>query len=204
MVRLRQSSISSESDSGLSPGLLLGLRRVDVPVLDVIKLDLVADVVLDGELVDVAGRFRVRYQKAGLREGIGRPDVGEGAAASVRDPQAGILAVPALAQVGVGGVVVVVGIASPLPWPPRKRTSSMSDCSPAFQSTATARGLMPPVKTPMPLRMFVAAGRRKNHGLRRADALKPGVSSSRSICVSVGCRPMSTVSGLSASVSRTT
>src|SRR5215469_10804111 len=37
----------------------------------------------------------------------------------------------------------------PLPCPPRKRTSSTSDRSPAFQSTATARGLVPPVKMPI-------------------------------------------------------
>ena len=94
------------------PGLLLGLRRVDVPVLYVIKLDLVAHVMLVRQLVHVPGRLRVRNQKARLRESIRRPDVCECSSASIRNPQAGILPVPALVQVRVSRVVVVVRIAA--------------------------------------------------------------------------------------------
>ena len=47
----------------------------------------------------------------------------------------------------------------------------MSDCSPAFHSTATARGLIPPVNTPMPLTMFAPAAGARITGLGRADAL---------------------------------
>ncbi len=39
---------------------LFGLRRVDVPVFHMVELDLVADMVLSGKLVDMAGRLRVR------------------------------------------------------------------------------------------------------------------------------------------------
>src|SRR5580658_7103769 len=95
---------------GALAGLFFGLRRVYVPVLGVIELDLVADVVFGGELVDVAGRCGVGYDEACLGEGVGGPNVGDGSAASVAHPEAGILRVPALAQVGVGGVIVVVGI----------------------------------------------------------------------------------------------
>ena len=77
-----------------------------------IKLDLVADVVFVGQFVDMAGRLCVRHDKASLCKGVGCPNVGEGAPATVSDPETGILAVPALAEVGVGGVVVVVGIGS--------------------------------------------------------------------------------------------
>ena len=40
-------------------GLLLGLRRIDVPILRVVEDDLVAHMVFVGKLVDVAGRLRV-------------------------------------------------------------------------------------------------------------------------------------------------
>ena len=93
-------------------GLLFGLRRVDVPVLYVIELDLVAHVMLVRQLVHVPGRFGVRYQKARLRESIRRPDICKCSSASIRDPQAGILPVPALVQVRVSRVVVVVRIAA--------------------------------------------------------------------------------------------
>ncbi len=56
--------------------------------------------------------MRVGDNKASLREGVRRPDVGECASAAVRDPEARILAVPAFVQIGVGGVVVVVGVRS--------------------------------------------------------------------------------------------
>ena len=71
---------------GTLAGLFFRLRRVDVPVLHVIEFDLVADMVLDGKLVHVAGRFRVGHIEARLREGVGRPDVRERSAAAVRHP----------------------------------------------------------------------------------------------------------------------
>ena len=82
---------------GTFAGLLFGLRRVDVPVLDVVELDLVADMMLVGELVDMAGRLGVRDIEAGLGEGVRSPDIGECAAAAVGHPEARVLPVPALA-----------------------------------------------------------------------------------------------------------
>ena len=45
-----------------------------------------------------------------MREGAGAPDIGEGAAASLRHPQAGILPVPALRRIGIARRVVVIGV----------------------------------------------------------------------------------------------
>ena len=95
---------------GTFAGFFFGLRRVDVPVFNVVEDDFAAQVVLVRELVDVTGRGGVGDKEAGLREGVGGPDVGEGTTATIGDPEAGILRVPALAQVGVGGVVVVVRV----------------------------------------------------------------------------------------------
>jgi hypothetical protein len=75
-----------------------------------VEFDFITYMVLVGELVDVTGRSRVGDDKTSLGEGVGCPDIGKGPAATVGDPEAGILAIPALAQVGVGGVVVVLGI----------------------------------------------------------------------------------------------
>ena len=63
-----------------------------------------------GHLVDAPLGGGVGDQHAGLREGAGRPDVEESAAAAGGHPQAGILAVPAAGEVGIGGVGVVVGV----------------------------------------------------------------------------------------------
>ena len=90
--------------------LLLGLQRVDAPVGDVVHLDFVANVVLARHLVDAPLGGSVGHQHAGLCERAGRPDVEECAAAAIRDPEAGILPVPAAIEVGVGGVRVVVRI----------------------------------------------------------------------------------------------
>src|ERR1700722_15814045 len=95
---------------GTFASFFLGLRGINVPVLYMIKLDFIADVVFVGQFVDMAGRLCIRHHKASLRKSIGSPDVSESAASAVSDPQAGILAVPALAQIGIGGVVVVVGV----------------------------------------------------------------------------------------------
>jgi hypothetical protein len=73
----------------------LRLRPVEVPVLDVVELELVEEMMLGGNLVDVAGRLRVRDVEAGLREGVRRPDVAERAAPAARDPDARILGAPA-------------------------------------------------------------------------------------------------------------
>src|ERR1700761_3355454 len=78
-----------------------------------IELDFVAHMVLGRKLVDVARRLRIRYNKSRLREGVRCPDISERATAAIRNPEARILRIPALAQVGVGRVVVVVGVRPP-------------------------------------------------------------------------------------------
>src|SRR5580704_1669000 len=64
------------------------------------------------QLIHVPGRGGIRHQKTRLREGIRRPDVCECPSASIGNPQAGILPVPALVQVRISRVVVVVRIAT--------------------------------------------------------------------------------------------
>ena len=83
---------------------LFGLRRQELPVAHVVEHDLVADVVLVRQLVDVAGRGRVGYVEAGLGEGVGRPHVGEGPAAAVRHPDAGVLRVQPVVGDGIAAV----------------------------------------------------------------------------------------------------
>ena len=88
----------------------LGLQCVELPVGDVLELDLVADVVLARELVDAPAGLGVRHPQPRLREGTRGPEVEERAAATVRDPQARVLAVPAAREVGIGRVRVVVRV----------------------------------------------------------------------------------------------
>src|SRR5256885_7477261 len=59
--------------------------------------------VLTRHLVNASFGRRVGYKHTGLGEGARRPDVEECAAASVRYPEARILAVPASVDVGIGG-----------------------------------------------------------------------------------------------------
>ena len=66
--------------------------------------------VLTRHLVNASFGRRVGYKHAGLGEGARRPDVKESAAATVRYPEARILAIPASVEVGVRGVRVVVRI----------------------------------------------------------------------------------------------
>ena len=77
--------------------LLLELHRVEPPVGGVANDHLVADVVLEGHRVHPAARGGVRDEHAGLGVGAGGPDVLEGSAAAVGDPEAGGLAVPGVA-----------------------------------------------------------------------------------------------------------
>jgi hypothetical protein len=79
---------------GAVADLLLGLRGEEFPVLDIVEHELVAHVVLDRDLVDVARRLGVADVEAGRGEGVGAPDIGEGAAAAIGHPDAGILRVP--------------------------------------------------------------------------------------------------------------
>src|SRR5258708_20159808 len=75
-----------------------------------VKLDFVAHMVLTRHLVNASFGRSVGYKHAGLGEGARRPDVKESAAATVRYPEARILAVPASVEVGVRGVRVGVRI----------------------------------------------------------------------------------------------
>ena len=69
-----------------------------------------AHMVLTRHLVNASFGRRVGYKHTSLGEGARRPDVKESAAASVRYPEARILAVPASVDVGIGGVCVVIRI----------------------------------------------------------------------------------------------
>src|SRR5713226_8409197 len=99
--------------------LLLRLKRIYLPVRHVVKLDFVAHMVLTRHLVNASFGRRVRYKHTGLGEGARRPDVKESAAATVRYPEARILAVPASVEVGVRVVVRIlartVGLARSVP-----------------------------------------------------------------------------------------
>ena len=95
MVMFFDQLISSETAFGAGRGFFFGLRRVEVPVLDVIELDLVEQMMLGGELVDVPWRGRVGHIEPALGKRVRRPDVGERAAAAARDPEARILRAPA-------------------------------------------------------------------------------------------------------------
>ena len=77
--------------------LLLELHRVESPVGGVSNDHLVADMVFEGHRIHPAARRGVRNVHAGLGVGTGRPDVLEGSAAAVGDPEAGGLAVPGVA-----------------------------------------------------------------------------------------------------------
>ena len=73
----------------------LGLRRVELPVLDAIELDLAEQMMLGRQLVDVPGRRRVGDVEPRLRVGVRGPDVVERAAAAARHPDARVLRAPA-------------------------------------------------------------------------------------------------------------
>ena len=90
--------------------LSFGLRGQQFPVGHPVQRNLAADMMFDRRLNDPSGRFRVGNQDAGMREGAGAPYIGEGAAAALRHPQAGILPVPAPRRIGVARRVVVIGI----------------------------------------------------------------------------------------------
>ena len=89
--------------------LSFGLRRQQFPVGDAVERDFAADMMLDRRLDDAAWSLRVGNQDAGMREGAGAPDIGEGAAAALRHPEAGILPVPAPRGIRIARGVVVVG-----------------------------------------------------------------------------------------------
>src|ERR1035437_1853019 len=48
--------------------------------------------------------------EARLREGVGRPDIGEGATTAMRDPQAGELPVPTPMRIRIGGQIGAVRV----------------------------------------------------------------------------------------------
>ena len=96
--------------------LFLRLRRVHVPILHVVELDLVAHVVFVRKLVHMARRGRIGNVESRLRERHRRPDIRKRPSTAVRHPQARILPVPAPPQIGIGRMVVVIRIgAAPMP-----------------------------------------------------------------------------------------
>ena len=196
---------------GAGRRFLFGLRRVELPVLDAIQLDLAEEMVLGRQLVDVPRRRRVgdverrtarrcsdsrccgtcRRPRASPRcSDTARPI----ARARERPRPADRRRIASCCTAGGKNVP-----ANPWIW-----MSSRSDSLPAIHSTAVARGLMPPVKMPEAADDVGAALRRLEQRLRRPDALRSRcVRSGRSSCVVSGWSAMSTVSGFSLIVSRT-
>ena len=86
------------------------LQGVETPVSGVADLDLVVDVMLARHLVNAASGLGVRDEHAGLSERRGGPNIQKRAAASIGDPKAGVLTVPAAIGIGVGRMVAVVGV----------------------------------------------------------------------------------------------
>lgn len=89
--------------------LLLGLHAEEPPVFDAAHQDFMAHVVLDGDLIHHAGRFRLGNKDAGLGVGACAPNILENAAAVFGDPQAPILRIPWAVGVVVRGAGGVVG-----------------------------------------------------------------------------------------------
>ena len=88
-----------------------------------------------------------------------------------------------------------------VPCPPRNRTSFIIEAAPAIHFAATARGLMPFVYSPIPMTTFVPPFGASIIGFGGPAPWKARVLSGSTSCVASGCRPMSTVSGRSSSVS---
>ena len=203
--------ISKRHRLGARRRFLLGLRRVEVPVLDAIELDLVEQMVLGRQLVDVSGRRRVGDVEARLREGVRRPDVGERAAAAARHPDARVLRAPASGRERRAGrgrrcraPTCTAGgryAAAEAVESARRRAS---ESSPAIHSRPVARGLMPPVKMPEAAHDVGAALRRleQRPSARRRPGSRASSPADRAASVP-GCSAISTVSGFSVIVSRT-
>ena len=84
--------------------LLLGLGRQELPIMDVIEHEFVAGMMFDRHFIDMAGRVGVGDVEARLGEAVGAPDVGEGAAAAIRHPDAGILGIEPAVGDRIAGV----------------------------------------------------------------------------------------------------
>src|SRR3569833_1075132 len=91
---------------------LLRLGCKQFPVGHPVEDQLVANMVLNGDFVDVAWGVSVGYVEACTRIGVRTPDTVECAAATVSNPQARILAIPPPGRVRITAVIVVVGIES--------------------------------------------------------------------------------------------
>src|ERR1017187_943600 len=102
-------NLNRQREAAFAP-FLLGLRGVKAPAGGVGYLDFAADVVLAGNLVGAAPGLSIRHEHSGLGKGRGGPNIEEGAAAAIGDPEAGILAVPMAIGIGVGRVAVVVRV----------------------------------------------------------------------------------------------
>ena len=86
------------------------MEPVDLPIGRIAQLHLITEVVLAGHRIHAALGRGVRDVHAGLREGARRPDILERSSATVGDPKAGILRIPAALGVGIGGAVAVVDL----------------------------------------------------------------------------------------------
>src|SRR5690349_661644 len=87
---------------------LLRLGCEQFPVGHPVENHLVANMMLNRDLIDVARGVSIGYVEARTRVGVWTPDTVECAAATVSHPQARVLAIPPPGGVGITAVVVVV------------------------------------------------------------------------------------------------
>src|SRR3569833_1314912 len=117
-------------------------------------------------------RLRVRHQEPRLCERIWRPDIRERSAASICNPEAGILPIPALLKIGICRVVVVVRIAAAAVSPQnpyiideRLLSRLPQHCNgPGIDSTG---------EYAYPAQDVLPSRRRKQYCLRRSNTQKP-------------------------------
>src|SRR5207245_11136960 len=77
---------------------------------DANQYDLVTNMMLDRSFIDMPRRVGVRYVEARAGVGVWAPDPVEGTSATVRDPQARVLAIPTSCWVRIATIVRIVRV----------------------------------------------------------------------------------------------
>src|SRR6267154_1020464 len=92
------------------------LQGIKAPMRCLSHFDFIVDMMLAGNLISAARRFRIGYKHSRMGKGRGRPEVKKRPAAAVSDPKAWILAVPVPIWIWIGGVIDVVRIFARTVW----------------------------------------------------------------------------------------
>ena len=108
-------SDSSDSASAFA-SFLLGLRRVNIPILRMVEFNLVADMVLHSKARTRGPASWCRRPENRPAQMCPAPDIRKTSASALGHPQAWILSVPTLVQMRIGRMRVVIGIC-PAPMP---------------------------------------------------------------------------------------